>query len=181
MPNSSPQDCLASGIVVVPPDAEKLKVIRELVAGVTGLNAERGDQLVIDTLPFESTLTLEPPQAAPPVAAPPAPPASPWTTFSKMDKKMRMIVIGAGAALVLLLVGGVLMLVRRSGKKKPVAVTGPAALPSATALRAPASASSSSPACRCARPAPPTCCASLPSDRTKTPICERVREASRPA
>src|SRR5450432_3505492 len=48
--------------VLVPPSPEKLKFIHDLVAGVTGYNAERGDQLVIETLPFETTLLLEPPQ-----------------------------------------------------------------------------------------------------------------------
>ena len=47
--------------VLVPPAPEKLKVIRDLVAGITGFSAERGDQLVIETLPFETTLMLEPP------------------------------------------------------------------------------------------------------------------------
>ena len=37
------------------------------------------------------------------------------------------------------------------------------------ALPMPASASSSSPACRCAFPAPPTCCASAPSRDRKSP------------
>ena len=53
--------------MLVPPSPEKLKIIKDLVAGITGFNAERGDQLVIETLPFETTLLLEPP------AAPPAP------------------------------------------------------------------------------------------------------------
>ena len=47
--------------VLVPPTPETLKIIHDLVAGVTGFNQERGDQLVIETLPFESTLLLEPP------------------------------------------------------------------------------------------------------------------------
>ena len=51
--------------VLVPPTPEKLKIIKDMVAGVTGFSAERGDQLVIDTLPFETTLQLEPPAAPP--------------------------------------------------------------------------------------------------------------------
>ena len=38
--------------VLVPPAPETLKIIREQVAGVTGFNQDRGDQLTIDTLPF---------------------------------------------------------------------------------------------------------------------------------
>ena len=47
--------------VLVPPPPEKLKTIRDLVAGVTGFSAERGDQLIVETLPFESTLNTQPP------------------------------------------------------------------------------------------------------------------------
>jgi flagellar M-ring protein FliF len=114
--------------VLVPPSAEKLKVIRDLVAGITGFTAERGDQLVIDTLPFETTLLLEPPQ---PSAAPVAPsaPASPLSSFLKLDRKMQYIIGGAAAAVLLLLIVAI-MLVRRGRKKAHSAeVTGPAALP----------------------------------------------------
>ena len=61
--------------VLVPPPPEKLKVIRDLVAGITGFSAERGDQLVIETLPFETTLLLEPP--ALPNASVPGKPGAP--------------------------------------------------------------------------------------------------------
>src|ERR1035438_7315858 len=62
--------------VLVPPSAEKLKTIRDLVAGVVSLKAERGDQLIVETLPFEATLRSEPPSPAAPASGP-APPASP--------------------------------------------------------------------------------------------------------
>ncbi len=38
---------------VVPPAPEKLKAIRDIVAGVIGLTPDRGDQLVVQSLPFE--------------------------------------------------------------------------------------------------------------------------------
>jgi len=44
----------------VPPDPETLKSIRELVSGVTGFEEDRGDQLVVDSLPFESSLSPDP-------------------------------------------------------------------------------------------------------------------------
>ena len=112
--------------VLVPPSAEKLKVIRDLVAGITGFTAERGDQLVIDTLPFETTLLLEPPQ---PPGAPVAPstPASPLSSVLKLDRKMQLILGGAAGAVLLLLFVAVFLL--RSRKKAHSAdVTGPAAL-----------------------------------------------------
>jgi flagellar M-ring protein FliF len=46
--------------VVVPPAPEKLKTIRDLIAGVTGFSEERGDQLIVETLPFESAVEADP-------------------------------------------------------------------------------------------------------------------------
>ncbi len=112
--------------VLVPPPPEKLKVIRDLVSGITGFNAERGDQLVIDTLPFETTLSLEPPQQA----APPAPPAAsptPLDFWSKMDRRTRMIAGGAAAGIVLLLLV-ITRLLRRKKRSARTGVTGPTEL-----------------------------------------------------
>jgi flagellar M-ring protein FliF len=47
--------------VVTPPSPETMKTIRDLVAGVTGFSADRGDQLIVETLPFESTRSDVPP------------------------------------------------------------------------------------------------------------------------
>ena len=47
--------------ILIPPSAEKLKTIRDLVAGVINFKADRGDQLIVETLPFEATLHTEPP------------------------------------------------------------------------------------------------------------------------
>src|SRR5580658_6356837 len=57
--------------IIEPPSADKLKAIHDLVAGVIGLSTERGDQLVVETLPFESTLNPEQLPAAKPAPAPP--------------------------------------------------------------------------------------------------------------
>ena len=128
--------------VLVPPAPEKLKVIRELVAGITGFSEQRGDQLVIDTLPFETTLQLEPP--LPPVAYPaPAAPAAPLASLLKLDRKTQLIAGGAAAAVMVLLFVSVLLLRRRGKKASSAAVTGPTALPagqgtSAAGLNAPA-------------------------------------------
>ena len=43
----------------MPPSPETLKTISDLVAGVTGFNADRGDQLIVETLPFESSLDAD--------------------------------------------------------------------------------------------------------------------------
>lgn len=60
-------------LVLIPPSAERLKTIRDLVAGVISFKAERGDQLIVETLPFEATLRTEPPAPAGPGNAPAAP------------------------------------------------------------------------------------------------------------
>lgn len=45
--------------VLIAPPPEKLKAINGIVAGVLGLQTERGDHLVIESLPFEQTLLAE--------------------------------------------------------------------------------------------------------------------------
>jgi len=112
--------------VLVPPPPEELKIIHDMVAGVTGFNAERGDQLVIETLPFESTLLLEPP--LPPGAPGLAKPSVPAATTLKLDQKTLLIAGGAVLALIVLgmLVG---MLSRRRTSGGTAEVTGPPALP----------------------------------------------------
>ena len=78
--------------VLVPPPPEKLKVIHDLVAGITGFSPERGDQLVIETLPFENTLLLEPPGGYPVAAAPNRPgPAGGLALPVSLDKKTLLI------------------------------------------------------------------------------------------
>ncbi|HEV8037717.1 MAG TPA: flagellar basal-body MS-ring/collar protein FliF [Bryobacteraceae bacterium] len=49
--------------VVTPPDTEKIKAIQTLVSTLVGLNPERGDQLTVEALPFDSTLNMELPAA----------------------------------------------------------------------------------------------------------------------
>ncbi len=109
--------------VLTPPTAEKLKAIHDLVAGVTGFNAERGDQIVIESLPFESTLAIEPPlPEAPAPAAPAARPVWPvWPSGVKWEVDRRTLWIGGGAAGVLL-VGMILglWLRRRRRASRPV-------------------------------------------------------------
>jgi flagellar M-ring protein FliF len=96
--------------IVEPPSADKLKLIHDLVAGVIGFSAERGDQLVVETMPFEATLNPEPisPSAKP---APPAPP--PWYEQA-LKNKFVLIGAGVGVAVMLALVVMVLGLLRRA-------------------------------------------------------------------
>lgn len=141
--------------VLVPPSSEKMKVVRELVAGVSGFSLERGDQIVVETLPFETTLLLEPPGA--PAATPSAiPTPGPFTLPGvKLDPRM----LGAAAAAAgLLLLAGVLRRLLRRKKRKPRE-------PAAAAPELPASA-----------PAPPAVAAPSASfeDQMESQLAERA-------
>ena len=103
--------------VLVPPTPETMKVIHDVVAGVTGFNQERGDQLVIDTLPFESTLELEAPLIPGATAVPVNPAGQPF----QLNRKTLMI--GGGAAAALIVVGFLLAMMLRKRKKKKAAAS----------------------------------------------------------
>jgi flagellar M-ring protein FliF len=129
--------------VLVPPTPEKLKVIRDLVAGITGFSAERGDQLVIETLPFETTLMLEPP-AIPnvPVSGKPGTPSAGIPLpgiLNKLDKKT--LLMGGGALAGVLLLASVALVIRHKRRKKqaPPAPSTPATLPASGSPAAPTS------------------------------------------
>jgi flagellar M-ring protein FliF len=108
--------------VLVPPAPETLKIIHDLVAGVTGFNQERGDQLIVETLPFESTLLLEPP--LPPGAAAPTPPAPP-ASMLQLDRKTLLVAGGAAGAIVL---GFLIAPLLRRRSPAAVEFTGPPSL-----------------------------------------------------
>jgi flagellar M-ring protein FliF len=99
--------------IVEAPSAEKLKVIHDLVAASTGLDPARGDLLVVDAFPFESTLNAEP---STPTPAPPAAPPSqlPLWLQKLMAQKNFAIIAGVGAAAMLALVVGFLMVRSRA-------------------------------------------------------------------
>jgi flagellar M-ring protein FliF len=121
--------------VLAAPTPEKLQIIRDVVAGVTGFSADRGDQIVIESLPFETTLSVEPPSATPVAPRPPPPPSSPLQIIQSWDKKTRMMV-GGGVAGVLLLV---FVAARLMGRKRPAPTppSTPAALPAGEASATP--------------------------------------------
>ncbi|MDR3700478.1 MAG: flagellar basal-body MS-ring/collar protein FliF [Candidatus Sulfopaludibacter sp.] len=120
--------------VLLPPSADKLKVIHDLVAGITGFNAERGDQLIIETLPFESTLQLEPPPAPKPaVPGGPSKFAAPQFWPIKWDRNKILMASGAAVFLLLLVFASWRILKR---KKKASVISMPTALPAGEAASA---------------------------------------------
>ncbi|HEV3330319.1 MAG TPA: flagellar basal-body MS-ring/collar protein FliF [Bryobacteraceae bacterium] len=109
--------------VLVPPSAEKLKVIHDLVAGVTGFNAERGDQLVVETQPFETTLTLEPPQS--PGTSTPGRSGKPEPA-KLLQLNQQNLMIGGGVLVGVVLI---LFLLLRRGKSASASASVPMELP----------------------------------------------------
>lgn len=57
--------------VIIQPQPERLKSIHDIVAGVIGFNKDRGDQIVVEVLPFEMTLKGEPPPESAPAGGAP--------------------------------------------------------------------------------------------------------------
>ena len=104
--------------VLVPPPPAKLKVIHDLVAGITGFSTERGDQLVIETLPFETTLLLEPPGGLPGANRPGTPVGGLPFPLS-LDKKTLLI----GGGVVGLLILGIAVFLLRQKRNRPAAST----------------------------------------------------------
>ena len=99
--------------VLVPPSAEKLTKIRDLIAGIIGFTPERGDKLVVDSLPFENTLNAEPPVRLPSVKS------DKNNVLDQMKEHTRLLVAGIAAGTLLLLLLAWMMLGRRKPEPKP--------------------------------------------------------------
>jgi flagellar biosynthesis/type III secretory pathway M-ring protein FliF/YscJ len=94
-------------------------VIHDLVAATTGLDPTRGDQLVVNSFPFESTLTAEP--VAVTTAEPVMVTALPPWLQKLMAQKNFKIIAGVGAGALLALLAGFLMVIGKMRKTKRVA------------------------------------------------------------
>ena len=89
-------------------------MIHDVVAAAAGFNSSRGDQLTVDSLPFEATLQAQPPDwMIPAKTAPPKNQLPLW--------KQRNILIGGGAGLLVLVLAGVFFLVSRRKARKAIA------------------------------------------------------------
>ncbi len=91
---------------LVPPSPEALKVVHDIIAGITGYAEQRGDQITVETLPFETTVEAEPP------AGPSSSPAG--KAPGKLDFKQPVVIGGIAAAVIL--IAGLLFLMMRGRK-----------------------------------------------------------------
>jgi flagellar M-ring protein FliF len=89
--------------VLEPPKPETIQSIKGLLTAATGLSTERGDQLIIESLPFETTLNPEPaPSGETPKKAAPTGPK--WLQFLNEYKDVIGLVSLAIVAVVVLLI-----------------------------------------------------------------------------
>jgi flagellar M-ring protein FliF len=153
-------DGAAQRRVLTPPSPETLKTIKDLIAGVTGFNEQRGDQLVVETLPFESSLNAEPPN--PPKPAPAPVPKPKWIEFATKYRDL-WAPVTLGLAILVVLARWVFRLVRRAPAKE-------ASLPAE--LQAPAALAELSPA---AAQIAATAAGAPPAVEDNSELAERVR------
>ena len=106
--------------IVVPPSAEVLKAVHDVVAGIVAYNEPRGDQITVESLPFESTLDAEPPAASQPASKQKAPGA---------DKQQLMLLGGGALAVVILLAVALFAMRRRASRVTAPVDTAPTAVP----------------------------------------------------
>jgi flagellar M-ring protein FliF len=90
------------------PSADRIKTIQSIVAAAVGVNANRGDQLTVETLPFAATLAAEPPASM--TGGNGSTPAA--------GKKFSPALIGGVAGGVLLLSAGAFFFLRNRKKTK---------------------------------------------------------------
>jgi len=115
---------------VAPPSPEKLKAIHDLAAAAVGLSAERGDQLIVESLPFESTLNSSSPAPSgpPPAQGGPAVPPAGWQPL-----RNQKLLVGAGGALALLLMLLAVIWARMRRQRRRATVNLPPELPAGAA------------------------------------------------
>jgi flagellar M-ring protein FliF len=105
--------------VLAPPAPETLKTIRDLIAASTGFNVERGDQLIVESLPFESSLNAEPPAGGDSATKPkPATPGPAWAELLNRNRNLILLIM-LGVALLLGVIRGAMMMMMARRSHKP--------------------------------------------------------------
>ncbi len=103
-----------------PPSQETMQKVRDLVAAVVGFNEQRGDQIVVQSLPFDSTLRTAVPPADPLPAKQPGQPNPVGLEKWLADRNIKVnpvILMGTAGGLGLVLLGAVVFLLRRRKRK----------------------------------------------------------------
>jgi flagellar M-ring protein FliF len=151
-----------------PPKPETIQSLKGLIAAATGLNMERGDQLIIESLPFESTQNAEPPPPPAKKAKPVTLPVEPaWQQFVTKYRDLAAM-IAMGIAMLTFVLRMVMSMFRSKGGRGPEAAR---ELPAAYEPGALPAANRAGPSHELARVAAP---AEEPLD-----VPERVRELAR--
>jgi flagellar M-ring protein FliF len=113
---------------LVPPSAELQKAVHDVVAGLTGFVQERGDQILVSSVPFETTV-LEATSGVAPHSMPSAP--KPQNLRESLRNPSVYMSAAAGAAMALLIACAGLVWLKKKRKSAPVQLhqalgTGPA-------------------------------------------------------
>lgn len=99
--------------VVTPPEPEKLKAIQALVSTLVGLDTQRGDQLTVEALPFDNTLSAEPMSVRPPESS-----KKPDEVLSLETLKKKPALLWGSVGGAVLLVALVVFAMTRAGKRR---------------------------------------------------------------
>jgi flagellar M-ring protein FliF len=111
--------------VLEPPPPEKLKKIADLLTAAVGLAPDRGDQIIVESMPFEATTrSLLPP--AEPHAAPGSSRRIEWPSWVPEKLRTPWLLAGVGGLLALVLGGvAILAFLRRKKATKKAAEAAP--------------------------------------------------------
>jgi flagellar M-ring protein FliF len=104
--------------VIEPPTPQKLKVIRDVVAAAAGFQTDRGDQLVVESFPFDETLRAEPIGGSSSAPADPANFGPPWLKDALKNKNFVVLGVVGGLGIVALVGFLLFLLTRGRGKAK---------------------------------------------------------------
>ena len=114
--------------VLTPLAPEAMKTVKDVVSAVVGFNQERGDQITVESLPFEDTLNQSAPESPVTVPVRSDPPVK-WN-----DWKRQPLLIPISAAVGLIVLAGIaFMFMRRKKRKSGAEPEMPKALPATSA------------------------------------------------
>lgn len=107
--------------VLAPPSADTLKVVKDVVSGVIGFQQERGDQVLVESLPFDATLASPAPEAPDRTAERQnqRPVGAPEDLVARLKSLPRLWLIGGACTLLVVLVVIALLFRALFRKKSP--------------------------------------------------------------